>query len=176
MVFFFTRYTEGEDHGWLFFDRPHHLHRKQYVQLPMDRVTFLSHEGSWFGAFLFETDGGGTRHLRQSYLFFGTGAQVWARVRRQFYSYAPSYYIKPLKMINDEHVIQLVECRTCKGKGKLEENIYTDSERDCDACVGTAVEEFDPRTVQAEPEIPVTWIRPDGDRLLAEYDHILLDD
>ena len=166
MVFFFTRYTEGEDHGWLFFDRPQHLHREQYVQLPMSRVAFLSHEGSWFGAFLFHTDGGGTRHLRETYLFFGTGAQVWARVRRRFYSCARSYYVKPLKMIKDERVIQLVDCQACKGKGKFEDA----DGPDCDVCAGTGVEEFDPRA--ANPEISAA----DAKRMLADYDRILLGD
>lgn len=141
----------------------------------MEHVTILSHEGSWFGAFFFQTDGGGTRHLRQTSVFFGTGAQVWARVRSKFYSYAHSYYVKPLKMINDEHVIQLVDCQTCKGKGKFEETIYADtSERNCDVCAGTGVEEFDPRAVPAKPEILIPV--PDAERILADYDRVLLGD
>ena len=140
MVFFFTRYLEGDDHGWIYFDRPRYLARRQYQQVSMDKVTILDNEGSWFGAFYYRTNGADQRWLYNTLVFFGTGPQVWARMRRQFQGVAKSYHVKPLKVIQAENVIRLVKCRYCKGEGKTIPALY-DLDPECLVCVGTCVEE-----------------------------------
>lgn len=140
----FVRYREGDTSGWIYFERPTFLDRSQYMQVPLDRVTFLSQEGMWFGGFYYETDGGGTRHLRRVLVFFGTGAQVWARARHQLGAYAPRYHIRPLKCVADEHTILLEACASCRGKGEIK-SWCPFEERDlidpCEVCQGTAVQE-----------------------------------
>lgn len=146
MGFFFTKYIEGDDHGWLFFVRPDHIAPRRYQRVPMNDVTILTHEGSWFGAFYYITDGADQRRLRNTHVFFGTGKEVWARVRTQFREVAAHYYVKPLKVITDERVIKLQDCRYCHGKGEIEippafEGFPT-TEVDCRQCAGTCVEEY----------------------------------
>lgn len=172
MDFFFARDMEGLDYGWLFFVRPSYLARRQYNQVPMSDVTILDHEGSWFGAFYYTTDGAGQRRLRRTLVFFGSGRQVWARMHHNFREVAKDYHIKPLKVIQDESIIRLEDCRYCKGAGKTETpplyEYLQATIQECYSCVGTGKQEVEEREPAETPQVV-----PYTPRLLREYEEHL---